>query len=113
MEGNTLSIIIPCKDRPENTKKLLDELMRQKKDYPAEIIVVENNSSEDMSFLNDYDIVLRHEDIPGDAHARNVGLDLSTGDYICFIDNDDWIAPDYLMTVYESIKSGLDWYVWQ
>ena len=108
-----ISVIIPCKDRSENTKKILDELMRQKKDVPAEIIVIENGSTEDMSFLNDFDITLRHEDIVGYGHAVNTGLSLCKGDYVCFIDNDDWISPDYLRTIYENIQSGMDWYVWQ
>ena len=108
-----ISVIMPCKDRSANTKKILDELMRQKKDVEAEIIVIENNSTEDMSFLNDYDIILKHEEVGGYAHAINTGLKLCKGEYVCFIDNDDFISPDYLRTINENIQTGMDWYVWQ
>lgn len=108
-----LSIIIPCKDRKENTTKLLNELKRQIKDQDIEIIVVENGSQEDMTFLDDYDFKIIHEKISGVAHARNVGLDNASGDYICFIDNDDFIADNYISTIYENIKSNYDWYIWQ
>ena len=109
-----LSIIIPCKDRRENTEFLLKELLRQKKDYPqTEIIVVENGSTCDTSYLDNYNVICTHESITGVAHARNKGLELATGDYISFIDNDDWIATDYLETLYENIKTEKDWYVFQ
>lgn len=108
-----VSVIIPvCNQR--NTKKIIEELLRQKEEYPStEIICVENGSTEDMSFLDAYDIVLRHTDPPGVSRARNLGLDIAQGDYFCFIDNDDWIPPYYLKVVHERIKSGMDWYIWQ
>ena len=109
-----ISIIIPCKDRAENTKRILNELIRQRKKYPqTEIIVVENNSVEDMSFLDTYDIICVHGTGKGDAYARNTGLDLCTGEYVAFIDNDDMIPPYYLDVIYEHIPMGYDWYVWQ
>lgn len=114
LKGMKISVIIPCKDRGENTKKILDKLIDQKKHFPqTEIIVVENNSVEDMSFLDSYDIVLKHESIPGVANARNVGLELSTGDYICFVDNDDDISDDYLESIYPHLDEGYDWLTWQ
>lgn len=114
MESDTLSIIIPCKDRAENTKKLLNELCRQKKDYPqTEIIVIENCCTEDMPFLDDYDIIHIKEDNEGVSYARNRGLEIFKGNYLCFIDNDDMVAGDYLATIYANLKLKKDWYVWQ
>ena len=108
-----LSIIMPVHNRADNTRKLLDELTRQKWDFPqTEIIVAENGSSEDMSFLEAYNIVLRHCE-PSISRARNLALDIATGDYIAFIDNDDWIPHYYLEEIYRAIESGKDWYIWQ
>lgn len=110
-----VSIIIPIWNRVENTKKLLDELTRQQKEFPqTEIICIENGSTENMSFLDDYDsIILRHEDQAGVYHAYNVAMGLATGDYFCFIDNDDWIPDYYLRVIYNNIDSNKDWYVWK
>lgn len=110
-----VSIFIPVHNRAENTKKLLDELVRQQKDYPeTEILATENGSTEDMSFLDDYDtVVVSKLDIAGVYHAQNYMLSIATGDYYCFIDNDDWIPPYYLKVIYEHIESGKDWYVWK
>lgn len=110
---NAVSVIIPVKDRPESTKKLLDELVYQKKTYypETEIIVVENGSTEDMSFLEEYkEIVLKHEKITGAAHARNIGLDIARGQYIAFADNDDFISRDYLHQLYQVMRvTNCDW----
>lgn len=65
-----------------------------------------------MSFLNDYDITLLTESNLGVSYARNKGLDNATGDYICWIDNDDFISEDYLKTLYTTI-SDHDFYIFQ
>ena len=107
------SVIIPVWNRAENTKKLIEELTRQKQEFPqTEIIVVENGSTEDMSFLDTYDIILAHCE-QGISRARNLALDIATGDYFAFIDNDDWIPHYYLEEIYKAIESGKDWYIWQ
>lgn len=103
---------MPVHNRAEKTKKLLDELMRQKQEYPqTEIIVVENGSTEDMTFLKDYPIILKHCE-KGISKARNTALDIATGDYYCFIDNDDWIPEYYLEAIYHNVVDK-DWYIWQ
>ena len=108
-----VSIIMPVHNRAANTEKLLEELMMQKMKHPqTEIIVVENGSKEDMSFLNKYDIILKHCE-PNVSLARNIALDIATGDYIAFIDNDDWIPFYYLDIIYDRIKTKKDWYIWQ
>lgn len=110
---NAISVIIPVCNRAENTKKVLDELLYQKNHYypETEIIVIENGSTEDMSFLDEYkDIVLKHESATGVSNARNVGLDLARGEYIAFIDNDDFIAQDYLHLLYQTMRqTNCDW----
>jgi len=105
---NCISIIIPCYNNAENTKKIIDNLLEQKKWYPeTEIIVVENGSTEDMSFLDEYDkdlVIVLHETIKGPSHARNAGIKKARGEYIAFIDNDDDIAPNYVHLLYQRMR---------
>ena len=41
----------------------------------------------------------------GLAHARNVALRQATGEYVCFVDSDDWLATDALEKVYDTFVS--------
>ena len=108
---NCISVIIPCYNNAENTKKIIDKLLYQKTHYypETEIIVIENGSTEDMSFLEQYNlhqIVLKHENETGVSHARNVGLDIAHGEYITFVDNDDDIADNYLHLLYQAMRES-------
>lgn len=55
---------------------------------------IENN-------LKEYNISLLYNEEAGIAAATNIGIDKAQGDYITFIDCDDYISPSYLMDLYE------------
>lgn len=42
-----------------------------------------------------------HKENTGVGETRNVGLSLATGDYICFIDSDDWMDPNHIDDLYQ------------
>ena len=39
---------------------------------------------------------LTHKENTGVSDTRNIGLEKTTGEYICFVDSDDYIEPDYI-----------------
>ncbi|WP_405943990.1 glycosyltransferase [Streptomyces sp. NBC_01020] len=49
-------------------------------------------------------VLLRHRENGGLATARNTGLDAASGEYITFLDGDDWLAPGY----YERLLAGAE-----
>ena len=101
------SIIIPHYNTPDNLRNLLDHLCAQLKDYPeTEIIVIDDGSSSDMRWLDDYPVLAIYEDNRGAAAARNVGLMASTGKYIAFADADDDIEPNYLHILYQTMLNN-------
>lgn len=93
----TLSIIIPFYNVQHYTDELLDCLLPQITD-DVEVIVVDDGS--DVPFTTDYDWVkVIRQNNAGVSHARNVGLEVSCGEYIAFIDSDDLVANDYVQKI--------------
>ncbi len=99
-----LSIIVPVYNMAGGGKLsfCLDSLLRQTiEDY--EIIAVDDASTDNsFEILQDYEKkhpdrlrVLKHEVNKRQGGAKNTGLTAAQGEWIGFIDSDDWITPDY------------------
>lgn len=99
-----LSIIVPVYNMVEGNKLqfCLDSLIRQSiSDY--EIIAVDDASTDrSLEVLREYETkypgkirVLAHEVNKRQGGAKNTGLKAATGEWIGFIDSDDWISPDF------------------
>ena len=52
--------------------------------------------------------VITNEQNLGSATTRNIGLDMSRGEYVMFADSDDWISCDYVESMVHKIESGSD-----
>lgn len=100
------SIIIPMYNIQEYIKKCIDSVLEQ--DYKNyEIIVVSDgatdNSCKIVESIKNKKIKLIKKENGGLSSARNEGLKYITGDYIWFIDGDDYIKPKALRKIYDSI----------
>ncbi|MDD3139233.1 MAG: glycosyltransferase family 2 protein [Lachnospiraceae bacterium] len=96
----TISVIIPIYDVEKYLDKCLQSV-RQQTYRDLEIILV-NDGSKDGSLSicekhagQDCRIKIINQENKGLSAARNSGIDVASGEYICFIDSDDWIASDY------------------
>lgn len=106
-----VSVIVPVYNVEKYLKRCLDSLTNQSfKDI--EIIVVDDGST-DRSYsiarnlaLNDHRIKLYRQENRGSSHARNVGLNESTGKYIMFLDSDDYYKKDCIEKAYHNIKNN-------
>lgn len=96
------SVIIPLYNKAPYIRKALESVWSQTfRDF--ELIVVDDGSSDDsLSVAKDViaesSITARliHQENAGVSSARNNGVAASHGDYICFLDADDWWAPGFL-----------------
>lgn len=105
------SVIIPVYNSEKTISKCLDSLLHQIPD-DAELLVI-NDGSADKSgeicsrYEEKYSAVHYYEkENGGVSTARNVGLDNARGEYILFVDSDDFVEPQY----WEAINSFVDQY---
>jgi glycosyltransferase involved in cell wall biosynthesis len=94
-----LSIIIPYYETLNCTLKLLEELNSQLTSA-VEIILVDDGCYE--LALEKYSIQIPNS---GVSRARNVGLDNAKGEFVTFIDSDDFISKNYISTILNAIKT--------
>ena len=105
-----ISIIIPCYNVPEEyIRRALDSIMAQTfTDY--EIIVVDDGSSDEYHealerCASAYDRVrLITTPNNGVSMARNIGVEHALGEYIAFVDADDYVSKYYLEEAYEAVQ---------
>lgn len=106
-----ISVIIPAYNSASRIKFTLESVLAQ--DWPElEIILVDDASSDDTvkiakEILTHSDKkFLIHKNISnmGVSYSRNMGLKLSHGEYVSFIDSDDIISKDFFSKLYASIK---------
>lgn len=108
MEKLKVSIIIPIYNVEKYLDKCLSSVTEQK--YKNIEIICVNDGSKDKSEKivlkykeKDKRIVYVKKENGGLSSARNTGIDKATGDYICFVDSDDWISKDYVSKLMDSI----------
>lgn len=109
-----LSVIIPMYNAEKYIEKCIKSVMVQT--YPdLEIICIDDGSTDKTKTIcNRYclknpGIQLLMTEHKGVSHSRNIGLDRATGDYVTFVDADDWIEPYTYDTAMKLIcKSNVD-----
>ena len=114
-----VSIIIPIYNAEKSLDRSLDSLNNQTYDT-LELIFINDASSDTSPVIikdfiegnrdKNFEIkVINHEQNKGVAAARNTGLDVAIGEYVYFLDADDWIEPDAIeLMVKEAMSTDAD-----
>ena len=103
-----ISVIVPVYKVEKYLHKCIDSILAQTYTN-LEIILVDDGSPDncgricDEYALKDSRIKVIHQKNGGLSAARNAGLDIATGEYIGFVDSDDYIAPDMYEKLYEAL----------
>lgn len=103
-----ISIIVPVYNVEEYLNKCIDSILNQSfKNF--EIILVDDGSTDRSKIICDeYSkldtrVTVIHKVNGGQSSARNIGLNIAKGNYIGFIDSDDYIHPNMYDILYENI----------
>lgn len=100
MDSSLISVIVPVYNNAPYIDKCVNSIVRQtyKK---IEIILIDDGSTDESGLKcedwqgKDGRIKVIHTENYGVSHARNIGLDISSGEYVSFIDSDDWVESNY------------------
>lgn len=104
-----VSVIVPIYNVEKFLEKCIDSILTQTYQN-IEILLVDDGSSDrsgvmcDSYAKKDSRIKVAHKKNGGLSDARNAGLDIATGDLIAFVDSDDWVEPEYIQVLYDSMK---------
>ena len=96
-----ISIIVPVYNIESKLPRCIDSILKQTNPN-FELLLVDDGSSDrtgeicDTYAKNNQRIIALHKKNGGVSSARNVGILHASGDYIVFVDGDDFIAEDYL-----------------
>lgn len=107
----TISVVVPVYKVEAYLSRCVDSILRQSfSDF--ELILVDDGSPDrcgeycDAYEHKDSRVRVIHRENGGLSAARNSGIDVAQGQWITFIDSDDWIHPDYLRLIYDGVSSN-------
>ncbi len=108
MENPSISVIVPVYNVEKYLPKCIDSILQQSySDF--ELILVDDGSPDNCGAIcdeyarKDERIRVFHQENAGLSCARNLGLKNSIGEYIAFVDSDDYVKPNYLRDLYEAL----------
>ncbi|MBQ8527164.1 MAG: glycosyltransferase [Lachnospiraceae bacterium] len=103
-----ISVIIPVYEVEKYLKRAVDSVLKQTYTN-LEIILVDDGSPDgcpaicDAYAAKEARVRVIHKENGGLSDARNAGIDVAGGDYIAFLDSDDYYAPCFIEVLYEEL----------
>ena len=97
--SSLVSIIVPLYNKEHQIKRCIESLLKQTYKN-IEIIIIDDGSSDNSyiiaSSYKDTRLNVYKKENGGVSSARNFGIEKATGDYIAFVDSDDWVDKNYI-----------------
>ena len=110
MEQEKVTIIVPVYNTRRYVKQCIESIRAQTY-RNLEIIAIDDGSTDgsgdvlDELSLCDSRLKVVHTENKGYSEARNLGLDYASGDYVGFVDSDDWISENLIETQVATIRN--------
>ncbi len=108
MKNISVSIIVPAYNASHYIKACLDSILASTL-KEIEVIVVDDGSLDDTpvildKYAHEKGIIVVHQTNGGPSKARNAGLQCAHGEYVGFVDSDDWIENNMYEVMYNAAK---------
>lgn len=105
-----ISVIIPVYNQEKYLNKCIDSLLSGTYTN-VECIIIDDGSTDNSPALcdeykKDERVVVIHKENGGLTSARKAGFDVAKGQYVTFIDSDDYVAEDYVEKLYKALKDN-------
>lgn len=105
-----VSVVIPVYNSEKYLKRCLDSAVNQTL-KEIEIIIINDGSTDNSEkiihqYLSDDRIKYICQNNMGQSTARNKGIDIATGEYIGFLDSDDWVDLDFFEKLYSAAQKN-------
>lgn len=108
-----ISIVVPVYNGEKYIKECLDSLIAQTYKN-IEIILIDDGSTDHSNTICDeyknidQRVIALHIENGGVSKARNIGIENSTGEYLMFVDSDDWLQDDAVEILVDTINQNSD-----
>lgn len=105
-----ISVIVPIYNTEKYLEKCLKSIIRQTYNNLEILLIDDGSTDKSISICERYKkkdsriklIIQKHK---GVSNTRNLGIDVSKGEYIAFVDSDDWLEKNYIEELYSNLKT--------
>lgn len=110
MNKAKVSVVVPAYNAENYLEKCVDSLLAQTLEEIEIIVVNDGSKDKTREMLDKYQeqypdrMKVFHKENGGQSDARNYGIQRATGEYIGFVDSDDWIEKDMYRLMYEKAQ---------
>lgn len=111
MEMPLISVVVPIYKAEKYIERCVNSLLSQSYEN-IEVLLIDDGSPDkcpeicDKLAKSDSRIKVIHKSNGGVSSARNAGIDASKGEYLTFVDADDYVKADYISKLYNAIKDA-------
>ena len=106
-----ISVVIPVYKVENYIHKCMESILNQTYDN-LEIVLIDDGSPDNCpeicdKYAQEYsNVIVYHKENGGLGDARNYGVTHAKGDYIAFVDSDDWVEENYILHLYEMLQNN-------
>lgn len=102
----TFTLVIPTHQRPDLVRQAVDSGLRQTRPFDRLIVVADGLDDPASTALAGAPVEFHAIERAGVAAARNAGVERARTDWVCFLDDDDLLHPEYLARVEAEVVSS-------